>query len=212
MNKLAIFDLDSTLLDGECIDIVLEHITQNPAIKNQLKAIRAHGMSGEIDLQSSLNQRVSMFEGLSLSKLDNICKTIPWVKNAKSTIAALKQKGYYTICLSGAFRTITRRVIPELNVDAYCCNTLEHQNGFLTGKITGELMRHQSKGKCLSKIQTELNITPQNTIAIGDGANDLSMFGYAEKKIAFCAQPVVIKQSNCVIKKKDLSEILKFID
>lgn len=212
MNKLAVSDLDSTLLDGECIDIVLEHIIQNSELKHQLKEIRTQGMSGEIDLESSLNQRIALFEGLPLSELDNVCKAIPWVPNAKSTIATLKRNGYYTVCLSGAFRTITRRVMTELDFDAYCCNTLDHKAGFLTGKITGELMHHQSKGKRLSEIQTELGITPENTIAVGDGANDVSMFEYADKKIAFCAEQMVIEQANCVINAKDLSQVLTFID
>ncbi len=212
MNKLAVFDLDSTLLDGECIDIVLHHIIQNPQIKQHLATIRMQGMSGEIDLQRSLNQRICLFEGLSLGELNKVCMAIPWVLNARKTIAVLKQKGYYTVCLSAAFRTITRRVMTELDMDAYCCNTLAHKKGVLTGGINGAFMQHHSKGHCLYLIQKNLGISPENTVAIGDGANDVSMFAYAGKKIAFCAEEVLVKQANCVINKKDLSQVLSFVD
>ena len=212
MTKLAVFDFDSTLMDGECIDIVLKEVVQDSQSIQNLEALRAKGMRGEVDLQQSLEQRISHFRGLSLDRLEAICQTLPWMLNAKTTIAELKQRGYFTLCLSGAFRTATRRVLSDLRMDAYCCNTLESKNGILTGVINGNLMHHHSKGEMLAMIQAELNISKKNTIAIGDGANDLSLFAYAEKKVAFCAQAILIEKANCVIENKDLSEILPFAD
>ncbi|MCL4112285.1 UNVERIFIED_CONTAM: hypothetical protein GTU68_022779 [Idotea baltica] len=199
-------------MDGECIDFVLDQIIQSDEKKQQLKSIRNNGMRGKLDLQTSLEQRIAYFKGLSVYQLENICQTLPWILNAKKTITELKQRDYLTLCLSGAFRTATRRVIHDLGVDAYCCNTLEIKDGLLTGKISGALKHHHSKGNMLAMIQQELGISPQHTIAVGDGANDLSMFAHANKKIAFCAETVVIEQANCVIENKDLSEVLGFID
>lgn len=210
-NKLAVFDLDSTLLDGESINVVLESILTDSDQKKKLEMIRSMGMSGELDLETSLKQRIDFFEGLSLTKLNQICQKIAWTQGAQETIRKLKEEGYLTICLSGGFRTVSRRVISELDMDAYCCNTLEHENNVLTGKISGQLMSHQSKGHALCKIQRELDISPENTLVVGDGANDLSMFECAGTSVAFCANESLNSQATDVITNNDLSEILSLL-
>lgn len=212
MTKLIVFDFDSTLMDGECINIVLDQIIECDDKKRELEALRANGMKGEVSLQTSLEQRIAYFKGLPVSKLEVICQSLPWMPNAEATIAELKQRNFLTVCLSGAFHTATRRVINDLGMDAYCCNTLEAYNDKLTGRINGRLMHHLSKGELVEEIQNELHISKQNTIVVGDGANDLSMFEYAEKKIAFCATDVLNENANCIIQTKDLSEVLKFVD
>ncbi len=211
MKKLAVFDLDSTLLDGESINMILNQRLNNPAKKKILEEIRARGMAGELDLESSLKQRIAFFRGISLQELEIYCNAIPWTKGAKATIAELKRRGYLTVCLSGGFRTITRRSVNELGVDAYCCNRLAHSNGVLTGEISGNLMHHKSKGEVLNKIQLNLNISPQNTLVVGDGANDLSLFDYAYTRIAFCAQRVLQKQATHIIRDRELSQLLDCI-
>ena len=210
-NKLAVFDLDSTLLDGESINVVLEAILTDSDQKRDLEAIRAKGMSGELDLETSLKQRIAFLEGLSLNKLNQICQEISWTQGAQETIRKLKEEGYLTVCLSGGFRTICRRVITELGMDAYCCNTLGHENNVLTGTISGQLMNHQRKGHVLANIQRELGIRPENTLVVGDGANDLSMFKLAGISVAFCAHESLLSEATQVITNKDLSEVLLFL-
>jgi len=212
MTKLAVFDFDSTLLNGESINLVLEQILADPIEKQKLESIQKQGMLGDLALQTSLEQRIIFFKNLRLNTLNQICQTLPWTTGAKETITTLKDKGYLTVCLSGGFRTATRRVITELGVDAYCCNTLEVNNDKLTGKISGSLRHHDSKGILLQKIQQALSVTPQDTVVVGDGANDLSMFSYANTSIAFCAQDALKQQASHVVNSKDLSKILRCID
>ena len=212
MQKLAVFDLDSTLLNGESINTVLGHIVSDKVTLEKLESIRAKSMRGELALKCSLQQRISLFNGMSLIQLQHICQNIPWTKGAKETIQQLKKRGYLTLCLSGGFRTVTRRTITELGMDAYCCNTLEHHHGKLTGKINGQLMQHQSKGNLLKEIQETLNIKPKNTLVVGDGANDLSMFEFASTRVAFCAQDTLKEQATHIIKRKDLREVLNILN
>ncbi len=211
MNKLAVFDLDSTLLSVESINTVLNQILESPDDKDKLESIRAQGMRGEIDLESSLKQRIALFKGLKLEKLKQLCNAMPWTKGAQDTITELQQRGYFTVCLSAGFRTATQRVISELGMDDYYCNTLEHKHDILTGVISGELMHHESKGKALIKIQKELNISPKETLVVGDGANDLSMFKHAEISVAFCAQDILKNQATYIIESGDLSDILRIL-
>lgn len=211
MKKLVVFDLDSTLLDGESINTVLEQTITSHDLLNELEVIRAEAMQGKRALSDSLRQRVALLKGLKLQNLQDICQTIPWIHGAKETIQHFKKNGYITICLSGSFRTVTRRTIIELGMDAYCCNTLEHRNNVLTGEISGALMSHESKGFVLKKIQKALSISPQNTIAVGDGANDLSMFSYADTSIAFCMNDELSKKARHTIKDKNLLLVLDFI-
>jgi len=206
--KLAVFDFDSTLLEGESINIVLDTILDSESDKATLENIRAKAMCGEIDLENSLKQRIAYFKGLKLNSLNSICMTMPWTQGAKETIIQLKKNGYATLCLSGGFRTATRRVIKELDVDAYCCNTLAHKKRVLTGLVSGELLHHHSKGKMLKNIQRELNISPSDTLVVGDGANDISMFKQADTCIAFNAQDALKEHATCIIESKNLRDIL----
>ena len=211
MNKLAVFDLDSTLLAVESIKTVLDSTLDNTEQRKQLENIRIQGMCGKIDLETSLQQRIAFFKDLELKTLKKLCNAMPWTIGAKETITELKKQGYLTVCLSGGFRTVTRRVINELGVDAYGCNTLAHQQGLLSGFISGGFMHHESKGNCLLKIQANLSFNPSNTLVIGDGANDLSMFKYADISIAFCAQNILKEKATHIIEKKDLREVLNIV-
>ncbi len=211
INKLAVFDLDSTLLSVESINTILNQILENPDDKNKLEAIRAQGMRGEIDLETSLKQRIALFKGLKLEKLKQLCNAMTWTKGAQDTITELQQHGYFSVCLSAGFRSVTQRVISELGMNDYYCNTLEHEKGVLTGVISGELMHHESKGKVLMRIQKQLNISPEKTLVVGDGANDLSMFKHAKNRIAFCAQDILKEQATHSIESGDLSDILRIL-
>jgi len=207
-NKLAVFDFDSTLIDGE----TLEFFARELGITEKVKAITDKAMRGEADFFESLTERVSLLKGLPISKVDEICHNLPLMPGAKEVIIGLKEKGYKVICFSGGFRNATKYFLGELGLDEEFANVLHSKDGFLTGQVGGEMMFNDSKGQMLKRLQTLLDVTKENTIAVGDGANDLSMFKYAGKKVAFCAKPIVKENADIIIEEKDLTKILDYID
>jgi phosphoserine phosphatase len=206
-NKLAVFDFDSTLMDGETIEFFAKEI----GIEEKVKNITDKAMRGELDFFESLTERVSFFKGFPLSKVDEICQNLPLMKGAREVASGLHEKGYKVVCFSGGFRNATEIFAEQLGLDCEFANILHSKNGVLTGQVGGEMMFNNSKGQMLNRLQRLLNVDYENTIVVGDGANDLSMFEYAAKKVAFCAKPIVKESANIIIEEKDLSEILKYI-
>lgn len=208
VNKLAVFDFDSTLMDGE----TLEFFARELGIEEKVKTITDKAMRGELDFFESLTERVSFLKGLQLTKADEICDNLPLMNGAKEVVEGLKQKGYKVVCFSGGFRNATKLFADKLGLDGEFANILHSKDGFLTGQVGGEMMFNDSKGQMLKRLQKLLDVTEGNTIAVGDGANDLSMFKYAGKKVAFCAKPILKENANIVVDEKDLRKILDYID
>lgn len=207
-NKLAVFDFDSTLMDGE----TLEFFAREVGIQDKVKSITDKAMRGDLDFFESLTERVSFLKGLSVSKIDKICKSLPLMNGAKEAVLGLKEKGYKVVCFSGGFRNATRLFAEELELDGEFSNILHSKDGILTGQVGGEMMFNDSKGQMLSRLQKLLDVSEENTLAVGDGANDLSMFKFASKRAAFCAKPILKENANIIIEEKDLSKILDFIE
>ncbi|OPX27552.1 MAG: phosphoserine phosphatase SerB [Campylobacteraceae bacterium 4484_166] len=205
--KLAVFDFDSTLMDGETIDILAFAY----GVGDEIKTITDKAMAGEIDFYESLKKRVSLLRGMPYKEVQNICKNLPYIDGAKETIKSLQTAGYTVVCLSGGFRVATKYAKNILGFDAEFSNILHQKDGYLTGQVGGEMMFEFSKGDMINRLQTLLKIDIEDTITIGDGANDISMFDYSSKKVAFCAKPALQKKANIIIKKKNLTEILKYI-
>ena len=198
--KLAVFDFDSTLMDGETLDI----IARETNFAKEIAEITAKGMRGEIDFFESLEMRVALLKGVKLETVNEICNNLPIMNGAKETIQELHKKGYKCVCFSGGFKNATVLFADKLNLDGEFANIFHTKNNILTGKVGGEMMFSNSKGR----LQKLLNVSYDDTLAVGDGANDLSMFKYAKKKAAFCAKEVLKKEANIVIEKKDLTLIL----
>lgn len=205
--KLAVFDFDSTLMDGETIDFLADAL----GIKDKVAKITQEAMAGELDFFESLTTRVALLKGLSYQKAVDICACLPAMPGAYNTIAKLKEQGYKVVCFSGGFRIGTSPFKEKYKLDADFSNILHQKDGTLTGLIGGEMMFGFSKGDMIQKIQSIMSITPAETLVVGDGANDLSMFKYANKKVAFCAHDILKKEANIVIDTKDLTQILKHI-
>jgi phosphoserine phosphatase len=205
--KLAVFDFDSTLMDGETIDFLAGELK----IEEEVAAITELAMSGQMDFFESLTKRVGLLKGLDYKKVDEICHNLPYMNGAKETIKELKAKDYIVVCFSGGFRNATSYAKDILGYDADFSNILHDRDGILTGLVGGDMMFGDSKGDMLQRLQNILQITPSNTIVTGDGANDLSMFKYADTKIAFCAKDVLKEASTHQINSKDLSKILELV-
>lgn len=205
--KLAVFDFDSTLMDGETIEIIASEI----GIQDEVSQITQRAMNGELDFFDSLTYRVSLLKGFKEYRVNEICQSLPYMLGAKETINALKNKDYIVVCFSGGFKNATSFAKNILGYDADFSNILHSKDGILTGQVGGEMMFSDSKGQMLQRLQAILDISPIDTIAIGDGANDLSMFEYAKTKVAFCAKQCLKNVSTVCIDEKDLRNLLEFI-
>lgn len=205
--KLAVFDFDSTLMQGE----TLEFIAKEYNIEPLMRQITSDAMEGKIDFFESLVQRVSLLKGASEDKIKHVCENLPYTKGAKETISELHNLGYKVVCFSGGYETATLPAMSVLGYDAQFSNIFHFKNGKLSGLLGGEMMFSDSKGKMLRRLQTLMNVNESDTLVVGDGANDLSMFKFASKRAAFCAKPVLKEHANIVIENKDLTEILNYI-
>jgi len=198
--KLAVFDFDSTLMDGETIDFLAKELE----LEEEVAKITELAMAGELDFFESLIKRVSLLKGLKESKVDEICQNLPLMPGAKEAINELKEMGYRVVCFSGGFRNATKPICKSLGIDADFSNYLQSKDGILTGLVGGEMMFSNSKGEMLVRLQQLLGISKEDTVAIGDGANDKSMFEHASRGIAFCAKDVLKEVATDIVDEKDL--------
>lgn len=205
--KLCVMDFDSTLMDGETIDFIADLA----GIKGEVSKITAEAMEGRLDFFESLTRRVGLLKGIEYDKVDALCADLPYMPGAEALIAGLKQQGYKIMVFSGGFRNATTRAKEKFGLDADFSNILHHKEGVLTGLVGGDMMFDFSKGDMLTRVQSILGVSEADTMAIGDGANDRSMFKHAGKKVAFCAHAILKKEANIIVDKKDLSEVLNYL-
>ncbi len=207
MAKLAVFDFDSTLMDGETIDFLAAPL----GLEAQVAAITERAMAGELDFFKSLVARVALLEGLEKAKVDAICANLPMMPGAAETVAGLKAKGYTVVCFSGGFRNATKPACEKLGIDADFSNFLHDEEGILTGRVGGEMMYSDAKGDMIVRMQKLLGVGREETLVVGDGANDLSMFAHADTRVAFCAKEVLREAATHCVDTKDLTEVLKIV-
>jgi len=205
--KLAVFDFDSTLMDGETIDFFARELD----LEKEVAKITDLAMNGKIDFFESLITRVELLKGLEYEKVVSIGKNLPLMPGAKEIIPALQSRGYKVICFSGGFRVGTSPAKDILGLDADFSNVLHHKDGLLTGLVGGDMMFDYSKGDMIQRLQNILGISRKDTLVVGDGANDRSMFAQADTRIAFCAKDILKKEANIIIDTKDLTQILDHI-
>jgi phosphoserine phosphatase len=205
--KLAVFDFDSTLMDGETIDFFAKEL----GLEEEVAAITEQAMQGELDFFESLITRVNLLKGLEYEKVEKIGKELPLMPGAMEIIPALKERGYKVVCFSGGFRVGTSPAKEKLGLDADFANILHEKDGVLTGLVGGDMMFDHSKGDLIQRLQNLLGVTREDTLVVGDGANDRSMFKHADTRVAFCAKEILKKEANIIIDEKDLTKILDHI-
>jgi len=205
--KLAVFDFDSTLMDGETIDFLAQELNLGAKVAK----ITEEAMSGRLDFFESLTTRVALLKGLEYKKVVEICENLPLMNGSYELIPELKKMGYKVVCFSGGFRVGTTPAKIKLGLDADFSNVLHEKNGVLTGLVGGDMMFGFSKGDMLQRLQSILGVSRENTLVCGDGANDLSMFLEASTRVAFCAKEVLKKEANIIVDTKDLTKILEHI-
>ncbi|OGA27589.1 MAG: phosphoserine phosphatase SerB, partial [Betaproteobacteria bacterium RIFCSPLOWO2_12_61_14] len=189
----VVMDMDSTLITIECID----EIADMQGLKPQVAAITEAAMRGEIDFAESLRRRVALLEGLDERALQRVYdERLQFSPGAEILLARLKEHGIKVLLVSGGFVFFTERLKARLGLDFAHANTLEIADGKLTGRVLGKVFDAQGKADWLVKIREELELRPEQVIAMGDGANDLKMMARAGISIAYHAKPVVREQAS----------------
>ena len=205
---LCVMDVDGTLIAEEVIDL----LGKEAGCEEEISQITRQAMRGELDFERSLRARVALLKGLPISVFDRVFKSIHLSQNAQECISILQKKGILVGLVSGGFSPIVERLAKYLGISYFSANQLEVKDGFLTGRLVGEIITGQVKKATLDKWRTELELPKERTIAIGDGANDLLMLKSAGHGIAFCAKEVVKAEIACHVNKRDLLEVLPLID
>ncbi|MDO9358881.1 MAG: phosphoserine phosphatase SerB [Polaromonas sp.] len=211
--KLAAFDMDSTLINIECVD----EIADAAGRKAEVAAITEAAMRGEItDYKDSLRRRVALLKGVSVASMDEVYhERLKLNPGAAELVHACKAAGMKVLLVSGGFTFFTDRVRDELGIDYTRSNVLEVENGLLTGRMVdqpwGDICDGEEKKKMLLETCAMLGITPAQAIAMGDGANDLPMMGVAGLSVAYHAKPAVRAQAMVAINEGGLDRLLEVL-
>ena len=202
--RLVMLDMDSTLIVQEVIDL----LAAKAGVAEEVSAITQKAMAGEMDFAQSLQARVSLLAGLNESMLSEVRSEITLTQGAKKLIQTLHLKGHKVGVVSGGFIDVIEPILKELKIDFYRANKLQILNGKLTGKLEGEIIDRAAKLKALVEFAKNEGVQMSQTVAIGDGANDLDMIESAGLGVAFNAKPKVAAAAATTISGSDLSAVL----
>jgi phosphoserine phosphatase len=202
--RLVMLDMDSTLIVQEVIDL----LAAKAGVAEEVSAITQKAMAGEMDFAQSLQARVSLLAGLNESMLSEVRSEITLTQGAEKLIQTLHLKGHKVGVVSGGFIDVIEPILEELKIDFYRANKLQILNGKLTGKLEGEIIDRAAKLKALVEFAKNEGVQMSQTVAIGDGANDLDMIESAGLGVAFNAKPKVAAAAATTISGSDLSAVL----
>jgi phosphoserine phosphatase len=205
--RLFAFDMDSTLIRGEVID----ELARLHGVGEQVAAITAAAMSGELDFKQSFGRRIALLKGLPEPRVRELLHLIPLAEGAERLISTLKSLGYKTAVLSGGFTFFGEHLQKLLGLDYVFANRLEIKNGYITGEVSGEIVDGNRKAELLQALVEKENISLDQVIAVGDGANDLPMLNLAGMGIAFHAKPIVRSSANHAVSFLGLDSLLYLI-
>jgi len=185
--RLIVMDVDSTLIQGEVIEMLAAHA----GCEEEVAKVTEAAMRGELDFEESLRSRVSLLAGVAESALDEVYDDIVLAPGARTMVRTLRRLGYRFAIVSGGFSQVTDRLAADLGIHFSRANELEVVDGRLTGRIVGEVVDRAGKAAALRQFAAEVGVSEASVIAIGDGANDLDMLNAAGLGIAYNAKPLV---------------------
>ncbi|MDN5853859.1 MAG: phosphoserine phosphatase SerB [Actinomycetia bacterium] len=185
--RLVVMDVDSTLIQGEVIEMLAEHA----GFRDEVANVTAAAMRGELDFADSLRARVRLLEGVPVTALDHVYESLVYTPGARTMVRTLKRLGYRFALVSGGFTQVVDRIAADLGIGYHAANRLEVADGLLTGRILGPVVDRPGKAIALRRFAEDADIAVSNTVAIGDGANDLDMLATAGLGVAFNAKPMV---------------------
>jgi len=202
--RLVVFDVDSTLIQGEVIEMLAAHV----GCEEQVREITESAMRGELDFSESLRRRVALLEGLDEKVLAEVGASLELTAGARTTIRTLKRLGFYCGVVSGGFTSVITNLADELQLDFCAANTLEIVDGKLTGRVVGDIVDRAGKAVALRRFAEEVGVSLAQCVAVGDGANDIDMLGAAGLGIAFNAKPALREVADTALSHPFLDAVL----
>lgn len=207
MIKIVVFDLDNVIIDGEAID----EIGKLANVENEIAEITEKAMQGEIDFETSIKDRVKLLEGTSIEDIQKVADELPLMDGAEETVKALKDEDLKVAIISGSFDVVADVIKDKLGLDYVYTNSFIVEDGKLNGEVEGPLVSG-TKLDVLNDLVSNEDISLEEVVAVGDGANDISMIEAAGTGIAFNAKPSVKEIANIVVDEKDLTKVLEEIN
>ncbi|GAA2442171.1 phosphoserine phosphatase SerB [Actinomadura vinacea] len=202
--RLIVMDVDSTLIQGEVIELLAGHA----GCLDEVAKVTEAAMRGELDFEGSLRERVALLAGLDAAAIDEVRGQVRLAAGARTMVRTLKRLDYKFAIVSGGFTQVTDVLVKDLGIDYSAANTLEIENGKLTGRIVGPVIDRAGKATALERFAREAGIPISQTVAIGDGANDLDMLQAAGLGVAYNAKPVVRQAADTAVNVPYLDTIL----
>ncbi len=203
--KMLLADMDSTMIQQECID----ELAEEAGVGAQVKGITARAMNGELDFEGALTERVGLLKGLPESVIDRVIKDrITLMPGGETLLATMKAEGAYAALVSGGFTAFTSRIAARLGFDENRANTLHAKDGALTGTVGQPILGRDAKVDALEQIAMRLDLTESDVLAVGDGANDLGMLSRAGMGVALHAKPSIQAQCALRVNHGDLTALL----
>jgi phosphoserine phosphatase len=202
--RLVVFDVDSTLIQGEVIEMLAVHA----GCEDEVRQVTEAAMRGELDFAQSLERRVACLAGLPESVLDEVAESLQLMPGARTTVRTLKRLGFRCGIVSGGFSRIIERLADELGLDFYVANELEIEDGKITGRVVGDIVDRAGKAAALRRFAAEFDVPLAQCVAIGDGANDIDMLSTAGLGVAFNAKPALREVADTALSHPYLDVVL----
>ena len=206
--RLILFDVDSTLIKQEVIDLLAEKSGHG----REVQQITARAMKGEIDFSQALSKRVSLLEGLPESVFDEVISEISFAEGFDELFSYLRKNGFLVGAVSGGFHNVLDKLFARLQLDFLKANVLEVVDGRLTGKITAAPVDRMAKARALREFAALHKVELENTVAVGDGANDLDMIEIAGLGVSYMGKEILRQKADLHLEKAGLNALIQYLN